>query len=92
MADKKSKKVGRPLLDLMMRLLCVYLAASFFFGGLQYWRDGELLLAASNFAIVIGEIGLILNWSGKSSKFLRILMLGSAAAALIFFSLSKILN
>ncbi len=92
MANEENKKISRPVLDMIMRLLNVYLAAHFFFTGLQYWSGGEFLLAVTNFALVIVEIGIVFDWLNKKSKILRILMLSLGAVALVCFALSKILN
>ena len=90
MEVETKKNIGHPFLDVIMRLLCVYLAASFFFSGLQHWRDGELLRAGIDFALVVAEIGLIFGWSGKKSKVLRAVMWAALLAAFIFLALSKL--
>jgi len=90
MADETEKNNQHPLLDIIMRLLCMYLAASFFFSGLQHWRDGELLRAGVDFALVVAEIGLIFGWSSKKSKVLRVLMWAALVAAFVFLALSKV--
>ncbi len=90
MIDETEKSNRHPLLDMIMRLLCVYLAASFFFSGLQHWRDGELLRAGVDFALVVAEIGLVLDLSSKKSKVLRVLMWTALVAAFIFLALGKL--
>ncbi len=90
MTDESKGKSRRLLLDLIMRLLCVYLAASFFFSGLQYWRSGELLQAGVNIALAVAEIGLIFSFNSKKSKGLRVLMWTALITAFIFLALSKI--
>jgi hypothetical protein len=92
MTDETKKSSRHPFLDIIMRLLCVYLAASFFFSGLQHWRDGELLRAGVDFALVVAEIGLVLDWSSKKSKVLRVLMWVALVAVFIFLALSKLLK
>jgi uncharacterized membrane protein YphA (DoxX/SURF4 family) len=90
MADEVKRNGQRSLLDLIMRLLCVYLAASFFFSGLQHWRDGELLQAGVNFSLVVAELGLIFGWHGHKSKVVRVLAWAGVIVAFIFLALSKI--
>lgn len=90
MADEIKKNNRHPFLDMIMRLLCVYLATSFFFSGLQHWHDGELLRAGVDFALVVAEIGLIFGWSSKKSKVLRALMWAALGATFIFLALSKL--
>ena len=92
MTDETEKNNRHPLLNIIMRLLCVYLAAFFFFSGLQHWQDGELLRAGVDFALVVGEIGLVLGWSSNKSKVLRVLMWIALVAAFIFLALSKLLK
>ena len=90
MEVETKKNIKHPFLDIIMRLLCVYLAASFFFSGLQHWREGELLRAGVDFALVVAEIGLIFGWSSKKSKTLRALTWTALVAAFIFLALSKL--
>lgn len=92
MADEKKNQRSffDSLLDIVFRLLCVYLAASFFFGGLQHWREGEYLRAGADFSLVVAELGLIFGWSGNRFKALRVLMWAALAAAFIFLALSKL--
>ncbi len=92
MANEKKKITDNPLLNLIMRLLNVYLAATFFFKGLQDWSNGELLLTGVDLGMVILEIGFIFNWINKDSKILRFLMFAAAALALICLVFSKIYN
>ncbi len=92
MANEKKKIIAHPILDLIMRLVNVYLVAHFFFTGLQYWNDSEFLLAITNFALVIVEIGIVFDWLNKNSKILRVLILSLAAVALVCLALSKILS
>ncbi len=92
MAKEKKKIISHPVLDLIMRLLNVYLAAHSFFKGLQHWSSGELLLACADFGLVVLYIGFIFNWISKNSKFLRVLMFAAITISVICLVLSKLLT
>jgi len=90
MTDKTIRNSRHSLLDIIFRLLCVYLAASFFFSGLQHWRDGELLRAGVDFALVVSEFGLIFGWHNHKSKVVRLLAWAGIIAAFVFLAFSKL--
>jgi len=90
MKDETKKSSRRSVLDIIMRLLCVYLTASFFFSGLQHWRGGELLRAGIDFSLVISYLGLAFGWHNHKSKVVRVLAWVGIAAAVIFLALSKL--
>ncbi len=89
MADDVKRNSRRSLLNTIFRLLCVYLAASFFFSGLSHWRDGELLRAGVDFALVVSEFGLIFGWHSHKSKAVRVLAWAGIIAAFVFLALTK---
>lgn len=88
MADEVKSNNQRWFLDRIIRLLCVYLAASFFFSGLQHWRDDELLRAGVKFSLVVTELVLIFGW--HRHKVGRVLMWAGVIAAFGFFAWSRL--
>lgn len=86
---KKTKE--SPILNIIFRLVCVYLAATFFFKGLEDWRNGEYLLVGVDFSLVFLELGLIFRWHSHKLKIVRVLVWVAVALSFIFLALSKIL-
>ena len=78
-------------MDMIFRLLCVYVAASFFFGGLQDWRNEEYLKAGMDFSLVIGEFGLIFKWYSHESNIIKAIPIIAMALSFIFLILWKLL-
>ncbi|MEO8072581.1 MAG: hypothetical protein ABI686_04975 [Acidobacteriota bacterium] len=92
MANEKKKIIAHPVLDLVMRLLNVYLVAYFFSKGLQHWNDSEFLLTIAFFGLAIVYIGFVFNWINKNYKFLRILMFAAIVISVVCLALSKLLS
>ncbi|MEK7724104.1 MAG: hypothetical protein AAB336_07150 [Acidobacteriota bacterium] len=88
MADETKKPQENPIIDMIFRLACVYLAATFFFKGLEDWRNSEYLLVGVDFSVVFLELGLIFSW--YKQKVMRILLGLCAALCFIFLILSKL--
>lgn len=74
MADETKKPKERPIIDMIFRLLNVYLAANFFFHGWEKWQNEQYLLAVSWFVFSLSTIGQIFGWFRNKSKVVIILM------------------
>ncbi|MBX7174742.1 MAG: hypothetical protein K1X72_27450 [Pyrinomonadaceae bacterium] len=90
MKNETEKSTYRYVLDMIFRLCCFYVLATYFFKGIEDWRNGEYLLVGLDFSLVVAEIGLIFRWGGHKLKILRILMWSAFAMCLIFLILSKL--
>lgn len=90
MADEKKNELY-PIFDLIFRLACVYVAASFFFKGLEDWRNSEFLLVGVDFSLVIGELGLIFRWYSHKSKIIKAIPIIAMGLCFVFLALSKLL-
>lgn len=47
MTDETKKNKERPIIDMIFRLINVYLAATFFFNGWENWQSEKYLLAVT---------------------------------------------
>lgn len=88
MTDEPKKTKESPIIEMVFRLACVYLAATFFFKGLEDWRNGEYLLVGMDFSLVFLELGLIFDW--YKQRVMRILLGLGVALCFIFLILSKL--
>ena len=91
MEDETKKIKDRPLGDMLFRLACVYVAATFFFNGFQDWRDEEYLKAGMDFSLVVGELGLIFKWYSHESNIIKAIPIIAMALSFIFLILRKLL-
>jgi uncharacterized membrane protein YphA (DoxX/SURF4 family) len=71
MADETEKPKSNPIIDLIMRLINVYLAATFFFNGWEKWQNQEYLLAVSWFIFSFSQIAQLFGWFHHKSKLIR---------------------
>ena len=90
MADEKKTR-EHPIIDLVFRLLSVYLVATCFMSGLQNWQDGEYLKSVGWFLLCFSQIGQVFGWYKHESKIVRQLMWILLIIAIIFFVLSRLL-
>ena len=90
MADDEKNEKPRTILDLIMRLACVYLAATFFFNGLEYWRDGETLQAYLYFSLVFSQLDAMFGWHKHKSKIVRVIAWIGIFSVFVFFILSRL--
>jgi hypothetical protein len=81
MADENKKP--NQIVEMIFRLCCVYVAATFFFYAWEKWQNQEYLLAASWFIFSLSQIGQIFGWFKNKSKFVIILMFIPIVFALI---------
>ena len=90
MTDETRKIKKRPVIDMIFRLLCVYVAATSFFTGLQDLRDSAYLKAGMDFSLVILELGLIFSWHRHKSKIVQMLPWIATGACFVFLVLTKL--
>lgn len=83
MADETKKPKERPILDLIFRLVNVYLAATFFLNGWEKWQNEEYLLAVSWFIFSLSQIAQVFKWYQNKSRVVIILMFIPLIFALI---------
>lgn len=84
MENTSDKSKERPILDMIVRLINVYLAATFFFNGLREWQNQEYLLSVSWFIFSLSQIAQVFGWFHHKSKFIRWGLLIPLGFALIF--------
>lgn len=74
MADETKKPQENPIIKMIFRLACVYLAATFFFNGWENWQNQKYLVAVSWFIFSLSQIGQIFGWFQNKSKVVIALM------------------
>lgn len=83
MADETKKTPERPIIDMIFRLLNVYLAATFFLNGWENWQSQKYLLAISWFIFSLSQIAQVFKWYQNRSKAVLVLMFIPLIFALI---------
>lgn len=68
MSDETKKTKEHPVLDMIFRLVNVYLAVTFFLNGWGKLQNQEYLLAASWFIISLSSIAQVFGWFQNKSK------------------------
>jgi len=79
-----------PILKLLFRVIGVYLAAKFFFKGLEDWQNSQYMLVGMDFSIVTLNLGQVFQWFNHPSKVVQILMWLVIPLPAIFLILSKL--
>ena len=74
MADETKKTKERPIINMIFRLACVYLAATFFLNGWENWQSQKYLVAVSWFIFSLSQIGQIFGWFQNKSKVVIVLI------------------